>query len=58
MDVIITQSRAMQDDLVTRYKIPLSKTVMIRNPVDTDALLMRLQGTGTAFLKRLKVCET
>ena len=38
MDAIITQSRAMQDDLVTRYKIPLSKTVMIRNPVDTDAL--------------------
>ena len=36
LDTVVCQSRAMRDDLVTVYRFPADKTVIIHNPVDVD----------------------
>jgi len=37
-DLVICQSLDMRDDLMTNYKIPKEKTIIINNPVDTDTI--------------------
>ena len=37
-DVVICQSRAMLDDIVTNYAFPRERTVLIHNPVDVEQI--------------------
>lgn len=36
LDMVVCQSRAMRDDLVNNFAMPLGKTVVINNPVDVE----------------------
>ena len=37
-DLVVCQSRAMQEDLVSQFGFPLQKSVVINNPVDLDRI--------------------
>jgi glycosyltransferase involved in cell wall biosynthesis len=45
-DLIICQSRAMRDDLVQKYALPVTKAVIIYNPIDVERA-RALAGTTT-----------
>ncbi|MGV3504255.1 MAG: glycosyltransferase [Adhaeribacter sp.] len=53
-DKIVCQSKYMQEDLVTKYQVPLSKTVIINNPVDFSLIEGHIEPAFSPYEKGKK----